>query len=468
MDEQQQISLLIEDPALRRAQESICTAVQAAGGQAFLVGGSVRDAVAGLPIREIDIEVYGLDPERLTELLAARFKIDLVGEAFGVIKIRQLPIDVSIPRRESQIGLGHRGFEVLADPQLPMAEAAARRDFTINAMAFDPLTGELHDPHGGRSDLAARLLRHTSEKFVEDPLRVLRGMQFAARFQFEVAPPTVALCRSISPAGLAAERIMDEWRKLILLGKQPSRGLQFLQDCDWLRHFPELAALVGCRQDPSWHPEGDVWLHTLHCMDAFAGERINDEWEDLIVGFAVLCHDFGKPATTICTDQKISSARHDVSGEAPTQSFLRRLTSQRDLINEVVALVGSHMRPVDLYDAQAGDSAIRRLARRVRRIDRLVRVARADQMGRPPRPFTDFPAGDWLLRRARELAVADAAPRALVLGRHLIELGLAPGPRFGTILATCYEAQIEGEITTLEEGIEFARRLVAAAGDELD
>jgi len=356
--------------------------------------------------------------------------------------------------------------EVSFSPQyerLSLEESLARRDFTINAMACDPLTGEVFDPFNGELDLRKKVLRHTSARFTEDPLRVLRAMQFAARFDFEVAEETVALCRSLSLAGIARERVFEEWRKLILFGIRPSAGLRFLRRCGWVAFFPELTALIGCPQDREWHPEGDVWEHTLRCMDAFATERTGEDWEDLVVGFAVLCHDFGKPLTTIAEPGRIRSPGHEEAGEEPTRSFLQRLTSHQKLVAEVLPLVKYHRRPLELYEADAGDAAVRRLARKVQRLDRLIRVARADQQGRTPYPLDEFPAGDWLLQKAKKLEVHDSAPKPIVLGRHLLRLGLQPGPHFKSILAQCYEAQIEGRFSSLDGGIEYAKRLLATA-----
>jgi tRNA nucleotidyltransferase (CCA-adding enzyme) len=198
-------------------------------------------------------------------------------------------------------------------------------------------------------------------------------------------------------------------------------------------------------------------------MDVFAAERSGDPWEDQVVGFAVLCHDLGKPATSAQDGDsgRIRSPGHEQAGEEPTRSFLGRFTDQRDLIDQVVPLVREHLKPLALYEAGAGDAAIRRLARRVGRIDRLVRVARADALGRPPRSTGAFPAGDWLLQRARELAVEKARPRPLIQGRDLVALGLAPGAHFKAILAACYEAQLDGRFATLAEGRAYAKRLVA-------
>jgi tRNA nucleotidyltransferase (CCA-adding enzyme) len=454
--------LQVDSRRVRTALERICTAIGDAGGRAFVVGGAVRDAVLGLRCTDLDVEVYGIEPGDLERLLARHFAVDLVGKSFGVIKLKGLPIDVALPRRESKAGLGHRAFDVLSDPRMPLEEAQSRRDFTMNAMALDPLTSEVIDTFGGLEDIDAHVLRHTSDKFGEDPLRVLRGMQFAARFELEVAPETIELCRTIEPEGLPAERLFEEWRKLVLKGRKPSLGLSFLRACGWVRHFPELEALIGCEQDPAKHPEGDVWNHTLACMDAFAPERIGDEWEDLVVGFAVLCHDLGKPATSARDDDgRIRSHGHEAAGEAPTLAFLGRLTTHRDLVEQVVSLVVVHDAPLHLHTAQAGASAIRRLARRVGRIDRLNRVARADHAGRTLPPTADFPAAEWLLERARELGVERTPPRPIVMGRHLVEMGLAPGPRFGRVLRACFEAQIAGDFETLERGLELAREILA-------
>lgn len=457
------IELHLDRQELRQALATVCKVIADSGGRALVVGGCVRDAVLGTTTKDIDVEVYGIEPSELAAILAKHFRLDLVGQAFGVLKLHDYPIDIAIPRRESKAGLGHKGFDILSDPCMTPEEAASRRDFTINSMALDPMSGEMIDPFGGMSDIRTRILRHTSAKFVEDPLRVLRGMQFAARLQFTVAPETVTLCRGIDPEGLAQERIFEEWKKLLLLGVRPSFGLEFLRACDWIRVFPELQALVGCPQEPEWHPEGDVWTHTLHCLDAFAQERIGNEWEDLVVSLAVLCHDFGKPLTTRSENGRIRTIGHEAAGESPTRSFLARMTHQTDLVEAVVCLVMTHLRPKELFDAKVGDAAVRRLARLVGRIDRLVRVARADQMGRPPVDFDGFPAGEWLLNKARCLDVERAAPRPIVMGRHLIELGLKPGPDFGRILSRCYDAQIDGEFFTLEAGIEYVRSVIASS-----
>ena len=458
MSTQTTITLKIENPKLRAACDTLCELVREAGGRPLLVGGCVRDSALGLPVKDLDIEVFGLEAKTLEAIVSRRFTINVVGQAFGVMKLHGLPIDVALPRHESKHGHGHRGFIVDSDPNMDPAEAASRRDFTINAIALDPLTNEVVDPYGGLNDLADEVIRHVSSKFAEDPLRVLRGMQFAARLDFSVAPETIELCRSLELEGLAAERMFEEWKKLILFGVRPSRGLAFLRETGWIKHFPELNALIDCPQDPEWHPEGDVWTHTLHCMDAFAERRLSEEREDLVVGLAVLCHDLGKPATTRLECGRVTSKEHSVVGEKLTRTFLSRMTHEHTLVEEVVPLVLTHLAPMMLFKAGAGDAAVRRLARRVGRIDRLVRVAHADMLGRPPLEVDRFEAGDWLIERARALEVEDHAPKPIVMGRHLIELGLKPGNHFGPILAACFNAQIDGEFGTLEAGIAYAER----------
>lgn len=445
----------------RDAVLQVAHCLQEKGGRTFLVGGCVRDALLGLDSKDIDLEVYGLDAQTVESTLSHYFKLDTVGRAFGVFILKGLDIDLALPRRESKTGPKHKDFKVVGDPSMDPVDAAARRDFTINAISYDPLTDEWLDPYNGRGDLKSRILRHVSPAFIEDPLRVLRGMQFVARFDLQAAPDTIALCQQLSPEYLPAERLWEEWKKLILKGDSISKGLNFLKACNWLQHFPELKALVDCPQDPEWHPEGDVWTHTGHCLDAFASKRTGDEWEDLIVGFAVLCHDFGKPTTTFKDPEgRIRSPRHDIEGLPPTEGFLKRITRHKKLFEAVLPLVEHHMRPLALYRDGAGTSAIRRLAARVQRIDRLLRVAYADKCGRPPIEVDEFPEGTWLLEQTRQLDIEANAPRPLMLGRHLLELGIKPGPDFGTLLDHAYEAQLDGAFEDIESGYKYLQKLI--------
>ena len=451
----------------------IARCVREAGGRAFLVGGCVRDALLGIQGGDFDMEVFGVAPEALTGALSRDFRLDLVGLSFGVVKIHGHAIDVSLPRRESKRGIGHKGFFIDSDPSLTVDEAASRRDFTVNAIYQDPLTGEHLDPYGGRSDLRRRILRHVSGKFAEDPLRVLRGMQFIARFGLEPDPETVRICRSMTIEDLPPERLFGEWKKLLLQGVRISRGLAFLRDTGWVRYFPELDRLIGCRQAPEWHPEGDVWNHTCFCLDAYAADRderrkklsgdelSRQDHEDLIVALAVLCHDFGKPLCSRYDPEKkrIRSLGHDEAGAEPTLSFLRRLTNEERILKEVPPLVRNHMAPYAMWKSKSGAAAIRRLALRVGSVERLLRVCAADDRGRPPIQ-SDGSDLKWLAEQAELLRVMESAPKPIAQGRDLIALGLEPSPRFGEILKRCFEAQLDGAFSDRAGALAYLKDLV--------
>jgi tRNA nucleotidyltransferase (CCA-adding enzyme) len=461
----------MKPPALVR---EIAATVAHAGGRAVVVGGAVRDALLGLEPKDFDLELFGINENAVDALLArssAGIRIERVGRAFPVWKVWNADesqadaIDVALPRREILTGDGHTDFAVKLDPGMTFADASSRRDFTINAIGFDPLTNDFLDPHGGLGDLAARVLRHVSAHFGEDPLRVLRGMQFCARFGVTPAPETIAECQKLSPTHLSSERLFGEFEKLLVKGARPSLGLTFLRETGWLQYFPELNALVGVLQDPQHHPEGDAWVHTLHCVDALPAVRTGNEADDRVLGFAVLCHDLGKPLTTAFVDGRWRSHGHEEAGAEPTRLFMGRLTADIRLVDTVVGLVERHMVPKLAYrDAQNGgnaDRAIRRLATKVR-IDLLARVVRCDDAGRPPRP-PGSPAADWLEQTAARLAIVDRKPEPLLLGRHLIAAGYVPTAKFGPVLAHVFELQLDGKLTTREEALAAAREILDEA-----
>jgi tRNA nucleotidyltransferase (CCA-adding enzyme) len=427
-------------------------------GRPRLVGGSVRDWLLGRDSENFDVEVAGVDFEGLRRALAPFGATDVVGRSFGVVKVRASgsEFDFSLPRRESKTGAGHRGFAVDPDPTLSDAEAAARRDFTVNAIALDPFTGEIIDPFNGRADLAARVLRHTGPAFGEDPLRVLRAFQLAARLDFTLAPETAAVCRSMvgSYPELPVERIWAEWEKWAAKSVRPSRGLEVLEQTGWMVHFPEVAALRGTPQEPDWHPEGDVLTHTGHCLDALVSL---DGWKQAAPGrrrmlsFAVLAHDFGKPGTTQRAErrgaQRWISPGHEAAGGPLAEAFLRRIGAPLELDPPVRALVIHHLAHHHGTEGDFSDTQVRRLARRLEpaTIDDLALVMASDAMGRPPLPH-DAILGlvDRLRARAGELALRSSAPKPIVQGRHLIALGRKPGPEFKPLLDAAFEAQLEG------------------------
>jgi tRNA nucleotidyltransferase (CCA-adding enzyme) len=464
---------------------ALARSLRDAGGRALLVGGFVRDLVArrlrgeaGLPPgREFDLEVYGLDPERLAAILGRFGEVKLVGQAFAVYKVllREAgggpapDLDVSLPRRDTKVAPGHRGFAVTGDPGLSFAEATRRRDFTVNAMMCDPLTGETIDPWEGTRDLREGRLRAVDPgTFAEDSLRVLRAMQLAARLGVTVDPPTVDLCRRIDLRDLPAERIWGEVEKLLLKAERPSVGLEWADRLDIVaRLFPELAALKGCPQEPEWHPEGDVWTHTLLAIDQAKREAGGLPREkQLAVLLAVLCHDFGKPATTSVVDGRIRSYEHEAAGVEPTRSFLDRLNLHTlagyDLRAQVLALVAHHLTPSHWHKNRdnVGDGAIRRLARRCEP-ELLYRVSRADCLGRTGSFSTE--AQEWFLARVRALGVEERPPAPILMGRHLLEIGLSPGPEIGRLTRAVYEMQLDGRVTDLAGALAAARRLIEGA-----
>ena len=456
-------------PSLAAARE-VARVARNLGGRAFLVGGCVRDALLSRPCHDFDVEVHGVPAAKLLPALSERWKLDEVGESFGVVKLHHLDVDVALPRRETRLGEGHRDFAVAADPGLSPAEAAARRDFTVNAIMADPLSLEIVDPHGGVDDLRAGVMRHVSAHFSEDPLRVLRGMQFLARFPFlRPAPETVALCAAMTQDALPSERLAAEWEKLLLSGIVPSRGLEFLRQCRWLRFYPELAALPGCPQDPVFHPEGDVWRHSLLALDAAAALRRGRERDDdLALALAALCHDFGKPATTARGDDgRIHSYGHELAGADPARSFVLRLWNREKLAAFVALLVKSHMRPVPLALEEAGARAWRRLSVEVGRLDLLADLVECDiRATTPPGERPDAHPSLAVVRTIRgriaALSIEKKPPAPLAMGRDLVALGMKPGPAFGPILAACYEEQLAGNGTDRASALAFLQACLAA------
>jgi len=448
---------------------NIAQAAQAAGGRALVVGGWVRDLLRGHPSKDADVEIFGIAADRLPSLLAPFGRVEPVGQSFPVYKVVNADdggqIDVALPRRESKSGRGHKGFEVHGDPHMSIREAARRRDFRINAIAWDPLTGEFEDPFDGRSDLDRRLLRAVDlTTFGDDSLRVLRAVQFAARFEFALDADTAALCRTIPLDDLPAERVWGEIEKLLLSANRPSIGLALALDLGAIdRVLPELTPMVGCPQEPEWHPEGDVWVHTLMVVDQ-ARTRNNDLDRARLatVMLGAVCHDLGKPATTAFVDGRIRSLDHEQAGVEPTLRVLDRLNVHTmdgfAVRDQVVGLVAHHLKPGAYHKAgNVGDGAFRRLAQKVD-LELLARLARADCLGRTGN--FDCSAMDWFVARARALGVEHRAPEPLVRGRDLLALGMSPGPKVGEVLKQIYERQLDGAIASVEEGIEAAKEIL--------
>lgn len=413
----------------------IAADIAARGGRAFYVGGYVRNQIMKIDPtsgEDIDIEVYFLGWEALQSVLSRYGTTRMVGKSFPVIKIS-----------------GHQewDFTLPIKPNISFAQACARRDFTINSMMMDVLTGEITDYYGGRNDIAKQIVKHTSPTvFIEDPLRVYRAASFAARFNFAIEPETIDLILQTDLSSVNRERIFEELKKLLLLSPEPSTGLRYIQKTGVLeRMHPLIFQLIGCRQSPQNHPEGDVWEHTLLVVDQAARLKSRSSNPEALM-FAALVHDIGKPLTTEVKGEKITAYGHDVLGEKLARSFLQELTHNRTLINDIGTLVKEHMHPVLLYKdrERVTDKAIRKLVDRVN-LHELLLIAEADLLGR--NVDRDFDViRKWIMDKVYSLGLdPNKRIEPLVQGRDLLKIGFQPGPAYTRTLADAFELQLEGK-----------------------
>lgn len=430
----------------------VLDAIIATGGTPLVVGGAVRDLVMGIEPKDIDIEVYNLMPEELVACLRAFGDVNQVGASFGVLKITfdMIDLDISIPRTEQKVGRGHKGFIPTPDPFITPPLASARRDFTMNSMSMD-VDGVIHDPYNGLMDIKDKVLRNTSAAFSEDPLRILRGVQFAARFSMLFGKELTSVCTQgfkDEYKYLSIDRIWGEWKKFFLKGKAPLQGLDFLVSSGWIDHYPEIKVLLNCEQDPEWHPEGDVYKHTGYTLKAAYDIAERDglsEDERLVLSLAALCHDFGKPITTVSeASGRIASKGHDTAGDIPTRTFLERIGCPDHIARKVRKLVAEHMAHVGI------DAPSHRIVRRL--ADRLspatmtdwIRLVEADQSGRPPLAKGVPEIAKEMYGMSVALSVSDNKPARILTGKLLIASGMTPSRRFSAILDAAYEAQLEG------------------------
>ena len=442
--------------------DRVIRALHAAGYRALVAGGAVRDDLLGLEPKDFDIEVYSASFEVLSALLAQHGRIDLVGQSFGVIKLGTY--DFSLPRRDSKTGRAHRDFLTTFDPEITPREAASRRDFTINAMAFDPISNELLDFFGGREDLKNRVLRATSPAFREDPLRVLRGMQFACRFNLAIDPVTAGECRSIvhEYSTIAQERVAEEFMKWAVKGGYPGRIAEYLVTTGWIVHFPEIRHILGVPQDPEWHPEGDVGVHTMHVLNAAARIAVRDSLESderAVLLFAALAHDFAKAETTALREKngvlRWTAYGHEPAGGPIARAFLERIGIKPAIVDQVVPLVENHLAHSSLRN-DVTPRSIRRLAQRLApsNIKQLLRLIEADHSGRPPLPSRLPESAVRIGEMAAEQAVETKPQTPLILGRHVLPyFDSRPGPHIGEVTRSAHEAQLNGEFSTEEEAL---------------
>jgi len=465
----------------------LCEAVRDAGGRAMLVGGSVRDRLLGIESKDFDLEVYSLEPARLRAVLERLGNVNTVGEHFSVYKLvfyrpaeppvsatdrsltdqtnpqERFEIDVSLPRRESKSGRGHRGFVIEGDPAMSFEEAARRRDFTINAILYDPLTDETVDPYAGREDLDRRILRAVAaDTFIEDSLRVLRAVQLAARFEMTIEPATAELCRAIDLSDLPRERIWGEIEKLLTLAEHPSIGLAAALDLGVFGQlFLEFRSLLGYQQEGDGQLADDGFNHAKLSLDeAVRVTRGLSKPQRIAVMLATLCHDLAYSITP--AKLGVQPAHRDKSDEEPTQSILNQLglyaIGGYNVRTQVLALVREHRKPREFYQHRetTTDGDFRRLAQYVD-IDLLYRVAMACARGRGSE--SSVVPEDWFIERARALGVEHGPPPPLLQGRHLLDAGFQPGPQMGKLLRSVYEMQLDGKVTTTDEALEAVRRI---------
>ena len=433
--------------------------VDRAGGRTYYVGGFVRDRLLDVENKDVDIEVHGIEPDRLFAILEEIGEPITFGRSFGVYALRGETIDIAMPRRERAIGRGHRDFEVDVDPFIGTEAAARRRDFTINSIMEDVLMGEIVDHFGGRHDLEAGIIRHIdSGSFVEDPLRVLRAAQFAARFEFEIATETIELCRSIDISTLSKERVEEELKKALLKADKPSIFFEVLREMNQLDvWFPELKSLIGLEQDPIYHPEGDVWIHTMEVIDRAARyrEKTSAPFNYMLLA---LTHDLGKIVTTTEKGGRIHAYEHETEGMPLVEAFVCRITNEKDVLEYVRNMVPLHMKPnVAAYSKPSLKSTNRMFDAAVAPED-LIWFAMADK---PVMSGTENFSGDseFLFERLRAYEETMAAP--YVMGRDLIDAGLEPGENFSEILAYAHKLRLAGidKETAMKQVLSYARKL---------
>jgi tRNA nucleotidyltransferase (CCA-adding enzyme) len=427
---------------------AIVEAIAQNNGRALIVGGAVRDMVMNLPIKDIDIEVYGLTEEQLEAILKQFGHVSLVGKSFGVLRIYGLDVDWSLPRADSA---GRKPI-VTIDPSMSVEMAAKRRDLTMNAISFDLLTQELIDPWGGVQDIHNKILKTPDKEFfVQDPLRFYRVMQFISRFEMMPDEELTSICKEMDIAHISRERIEEEFRKLLLLSKRPSLGIRWLKEIGRLREIlPELADTIGIKQEPKWHPEGDVFEHSMQALDAAAivVQKYDNEFDKLVMLYAALCHDLGKVTTSRMIDGVIKSYGHEKDSKKFARTMLKRITHNGDLIDAVSSLVLYHMMPLQFTKNKAKTAAYQRLANKLSlhvNMDMLIDLCISDKRGRngeSHQPLTtDFPDVKEFKEKTEQASVLYHGVEPLLKGSDVIDI-VPAGPAMGKLLHDAYELQI--------------------------
>jgi tRNA nucleotidyltransferase (CCA-adding enzyme) len=433
---------------------AVVRAIAAKGGRALLVGGAVRDLLLHRETKDLDIEIYGLSEDDVIALFKTFGRVDEVGKQFGVLRIAHLPVDWSLPRSDS----AGRKPHVAIDPHMPYEKSFARRDVTINAMGIDLTSFALIDPFNGQYDLQHKILRAPDIRFfVEDPLRLFRVMQFIGRFAMQPDHALNEACCTMDISAVSRERIEAEFEKLLLKSTHPSQGIRWLRAIGRLPEIlPELAQTIGIKQRPDYHPEEDVFEHSMQALDASARISYPAVLQTLTLRYAALCHDLGKPETTCIVDGVIKTPGHAHVGAEKAKRMLKRITHNHELIDGVAKLVHYHMDPREFVRGNARPSTYKRLARKLSphvNIRMLADLFLCDLQGRNAashEPFDNEPPQVAQFReKAMQASVIEKPEEPILLGRDVLDVG-EPGPQMGKLLDKAYEIQIEEGITDKE------------------
>jgi poly(A) polymerase len=429
---------------------SVISKLRAAGHQAFLVGGCVRDLLLGLAPKDFDISTDAR-PDRIMDLFPNSGR---VGAQFGVVLVRDFfsQVEVATFRSDSDYSDGRRP-DLVHFERDPMGDVL-RRDFTINGLLLDPETGRVLDFVDGRADLQRRVVRAIGDpdaRFAEDHLRLLRAVRFAARLKFEIEPATLAGIERHHALihKVAAERTRDELARILTEGGA-RRGFELLDRTGLLADIlPEVAAMKGVEQPPEFHPEGDVWRHTLLLLEQL-------DHPTLTLALGALLHDVGKPPTYRVAD-RIRFDGHDERGVEIARAILQRLRFSCDVIEQVETLVAHHMRFMQV--SRMKESTLKRFLR-MPEFQEHLELHRLDCMA-GSRHLDNY---EFIRGKLAEYPDERLKPAPLLTGADLIAAGYKPGPQFSRMLTAVEDAQLEGAIHTPGEAMALVREMFGDAG----
>ena len=435
---------------------SIAKKVSELGGKTYFVGGYVRDKIMNIENKDIDIEIHGITPNQLESIIdSIGIRIE-IGQSFGIYNIKGYNIDIAMPRKENVIGGGHKDFEIYVDPFMGTYEAAKRRDFTINALMEDVLSGEIIDHFNGIEDINNRIIRHVNPNtFGDDPLRVLRAAQFAARFNFTVSEDTIKISKNMDIKKLSKERIEGELKKALLKSNKPSIFFNVLNQMNHLDYwFKEIKQLIGIKQNPIYHPEGDVYTHTMMVLDNGVNfrDKISDSYSFML---SCLCHDLGKITCTKEIDGVIRSIGHKIEGIYIIKEFIKRITNEKKTLDYICNITKLHMKPNVLAKESSSIKATNKMYDQAIDKEGLIYISICDK------------SRDGCIDESNKQFLFDRLDiyneymsREYVMGKDLIECGLIPNENFKEILDYAHKLRLVGvdKNSALKQTISYAKK----------